>query len=67
MTFRNVKAYAKDYKYWVFRTVIGDYKTKWFWGAYNNRNEANEAAYELGGEMWVYGENITDDSDIEWT
>jgi hypothetical protein len=50
--FENVSDYAFNYKYMVFRADADDIMTKWFWGAYNDRNEANEVALEEGGEMW---------------
>lgn len=50
--FENVSNYAFDYKYMVFRADENDIMTKWYWGAYNNRDEANEVALDIGGEMW---------------
>lgn len=45
----NMEAYARDYKYIVARQIRKhghiDY---WFYGAWNDRDEANEVALELG-------------------
>ena len=46
MTINNMPTYAKDYDYIVVRRVDGQY---WFWGAWNDRNRANEVALEIGG------------------
>jgi hypothetical protein len=37
-------------RYIVARRVNGDL---WFWGAWNDRNRANEVALEIGGEVIV--------------
>lgn len=50
--FLNVKKYALNYPYMVFRADSDNVLTKWFWGAWNDRNAANEAALEIGGEVW---------------
>ena len=41
ITINNMPEYAKDYKYIVVTNLDGDL---WFWGAYNDRNKANEIA-----------------------
>ena len=48
MTIQNVAEYAKNYKYIVVRRVDGEL---YFWGAWNDRNKANEVAIEIGGEV----------------
>lgn len=48
MTIRNVAEYAQNYKYIVARRVDGEL---YFWGAWNDRNKANEVAIEIGGEV----------------
>lgn len=65
ITFKNVSPAVKTYPYVVFTTANHDFMTKWYWGAFSNRNDANEAALEVGGEMWVYGDNLLDEF-IEW-
>lgn len=45
MMINNVPDYANDYRFIVARYVDGEY---WFWGAWNDRNKANEVAIELG-------------------
>jgi len=48
MTINNIPAYANSYKYIVARRIDGEL---WFWGAWNDRGEANEVALEIGGEV----------------
>lgn len=48
MTIQNVAEYAKNYKYIVVRRVNGEL---YFWGAWNDRDKANEVAIEIGGEV----------------
>ena len=48
MTIQNVPEYAKNYKYIVARRVDGEL---YFWGAWNDRNKANEVAIEISGEV----------------
>ena len=45
--------YAKGYNYIVARDVDGEL---WFWGAWDDRNKANEVALELGKGVVI--ENI---------
>lgn len=40
----------KNYKYEVVFRNAGQY---WYWGAYNDRELANEAAVECGGMVWT--------------
>lgn len=49
----NLPIYAKGYKYIVARDIDGEL---WFWGAWDDRNKANEAALELGNGVVI--ENI---------
>ena len=42
----NMPEYAATKKYIVVRRVNGEL---WFWGAWNDRDAANEAALEIGG------------------
>ena len=51
MTIQNVPEYAKNYKYIVARRVDGEL---YFWGAWNDRNKANEVAIEIGGVVVTY-------------
>ena len=44
----NVSSYAKDKEYIVFRTVKG---VHYFWGAWDNLNEALAAADDIGGRV----------------
>lgn len=44
-TVKNVADYAWDYKYWVVTECDDEF---WFYGAYNDKNEANEVALNLG-------------------
>ena len=44
----NLPDYANEYKYIVARRIDGDL---WFWGAWDDRNEANKVALEIGGEV----------------
>lgn len=46
---QNMPNYAKDYNYIVATNVKGTY---WFWGAYNDRDRANEVALEEGGRVF---------------
>lgn len=50
---KNVADYAKDYKYIVARNIDGEL---WFWGAWNDRNKANEVAIELGNGVVIVNE-----------
>lgn len=45
----NLPNYSENYAYIVAREVDGEY---WFWGAYNDRNKANEIAENIGGEVF---------------
>lgn len=49
MKINNLPDNYKDYAYVVARKFDGDL---WFWGCYNDRNRANEAALEMDGETW---------------
>ena len=49
MTINNMPKNTEE-KYIVARRVDGDL---WFWGAWNDRNRANEVAMEIGGEVIV--------------
>lgn len=42
----NVPEYANHYDWWVVNRVDGEL---WFWGAWNDRDRANEVALEIGG------------------
>ena len=42
----NMPKYAETKKYIVARRVDGEL---WFWGAWDDRNTANEVALEIGG------------------
>lgn len=42
----NMPEYAETKKYIVVRRVKGEL---WFWGAWNDRDTANEVALEIGG------------------
>ncbi len=44
----NLPAYANEYKYIVAHRIDGEL---WFWGAWNDRNKANEVALEIEGEV----------------
>ena len=44
----NLPTYANEYKYIVVRRVDEEL---WFWGAWNDRNKANEVALEISGEV----------------
>lgn len=46
----NLPTYANDYDYLVVRRVDGEL---WFWGAWDDRNEANRVAIEIGGEVVI--------------
>ena len=52
MTFKNVADYALSCTYMVFRTFDGDFRTKWFYAADNDRDLTNRIAMEVGGEVW---------------
>ena len=45
MNINNMPRYAENYDYIVARRVDGEY---WFWGAWNDRDRANEVALEEG-------------------
>lgn len=45
-----VPEYAEGMNYIVCRET--GYKEFWFWGAWNDRNEANEAALAIGGVVF---------------
>lgn len=49
MTINNMPKDTTE-KYIVARRVDGDL---WFWGAWNDRNRANEVAMEIGGEVII--------------
>lgn len=42
----NLPAYAENKSYIVVRSVDGEL---WFWGAWDDRDTANEVALEIGG------------------
>lgn len=42
----NMPEYAVNYKFIVYRVVCGE---KWFYGAYNDHDRANNIAKEIGG------------------
>ena len=42
----NVPEYAYQYRYITYRLIDGE---AWFWGAYEDSNEALDAAREIGG------------------
>ena len=44
----NLPTYANEYKYIVARRIN---KELCFWGAWNDRDKANEVALEIGGEV----------------
>lgn len=44
-TVNNVPEYANHYEWWVANRVDGEL---WFWGAWSDRDRANEVALELG-------------------
>ena len=46
MTINNLPTYARRYPFIVARFVDGQF---WFWGAFSDRRQANEAALEEGG------------------
>ena len=46
----NLPTYANEYKYIVAHRVDGEL---WFWGAWDDRNKANEVALEIGGEVVI--------------
>lgn len=45
---KNLPEYAKKYQYIVARRVDSQL---WFWGAWNDKNKANEIALNIGGVM----------------
>lgn len=47
---KNVPTYAVDYPFWVVSEVNGEL---WFYGAYADRDEANNIAYRLKKIMVV--------------
>ena len=49
----NIPTYANEYKYIVARRVDGKL---WFWGAWNDRDKANDAAEELGNGVVLVNE-----------
>ena len=49
----NYKSYADQYKYIVARRVDGEL---WFWGAWNDRDKANDVAEELGNGIVLVNE-----------
>ena len=49
MKINNLPDNYQRFPYIVARRVDGEL---WYWGAYRNRDRANEAALENGGEMW---------------
>lgn len=48
MKINNIASYAESKKFIVAREVDGDL---WFYGAWDDRDQANEAALEVGGIM----------------
>lgn len=49
----NYKSYADQYKYIVARRVDEEL---WFWGAWNDRDKANDVAEELGNGVVLVNE-----------
>lgn len=49
----NIPTYANEYKYIVARRVDGKL---WFWGAWNDRDKANDVAEELGNGVVLVNE-----------
>lgn len=66
MTFKNVAKNAPDYPYMVFRRDPDDFFTLWYWGAYADRNEANEAALDIGGETWHTEDVLANKVEMGW-
>lgn len=50
MTINNFPAYAKAYRFIVTRSVDGE---EWYYGAWDDRESANEQALEIGGSVWM--------------
>lgn len=46
MKINNVPKYANDYRFFVVREVDDEY---WFYGAYDDRNRANNVAMQVDG------------------
>ena len=46
---KNKPNYAKEYSFIVAREIDNDL---WYWGAYNDRNEANRVASEINGMVF---------------
>lgn len=46
MNINNIPEYAKNRAFMVCNEIDGEL---WFWGAYDDRNKANEAAMDIGG------------------
>lgn len=55
MKVQNVPVYATKYEYIVARRVNGEF---WFWGAWNDRNKANEVAIELKNGVVFHVEDL---------
>ena len=53
MTIQNVPKYAKNYKYIVARQVDGEF---YFWGAWNDKDKANNISHELGDGIIIVNE-----------
>ena len=53
MTIQNVPEYAKNYKYIVARRVDGEL---YFWGAWNDKDKANNISHELGDGIVIINE-----------
>lgn len=50
MNINGIPSYAEEMNYIVCREVeVGEF---WFWGAWNDRNEANTIAEEIGGVVF---------------
>lgn len=61
----NVKRYAINYKYMVAQYIEGNW---WFYGAWNNQNDAVDIALKLDNESdscrhWVFA---LEDCDCDW-
>lgn len=46
MKINNIPRYSIDYKFFVVREIDDEY---WFYGAYDNRNRANDVAMQIDG------------------
>ena len=60
----NVPAYAVECRYVVVKEIHDNGIERWFWGAYDDRNRANEAALDLtdrSARIWC----VTIDLDSE--